>query len=175
MTVSNRSTATSSAGTDRAWLWVPGNADGGWSLWLVEDAPEPVDPDAAAVEAIVTTYRRSPGARPTPCSVVMLDHLRARGFDVTPRPSSEPPRRRSRPLPEPQRRGRGYRTVRGGLTMAGQSRPHCPVFDANRALVVFPPDATGIGHETTRGSRREHGLHRRCPLDVPWLVSGSHA
>ena len=73
-------------GTDRAWLWVPGNADGGWNLWLVEDAPEPVDPDAAAVEAIVTAYRRSPE-----CSThavfgeAMLDHLRAQGFDVTPR------------------------------------------------------------------------------------------
>ena len=73
-------------GTDRAWLWVPGNADGGWNLWLVEDAPEPVDPDAAAVEAIVTAYRRSPE-----CSThavfgeSMLDHLRAQGFDVTAR------------------------------------------------------------------------------------------
>ena len=73
-------------GTDGAWLWVPGNADGGWSLWLVEDAPEPVDPDAAAVEAIVTAYRRSPE-----CSThavfgeAMLDHLRAQGFDVTAR------------------------------------------------------------------------------------------
>ena len=73
-------------GTDGAWLWVPGNADGGWTLWLIEDAPEPVDPDAAAVEAIVTAYRRSPE-----CSThavfgeAMLDHLRAQGFDVTPR------------------------------------------------------------------------------------------
>jgi hypothetical protein len=32
-------------------LWVPGNADGGWALWLVEDAPEPVDPDAEATDA----------------------------------------------------------------------------------------------------------------------------
>ena len=37
-------------GTDGAWLWVPGNADGGWTLWLIEDAPEPEDPDAEAVE-----------------------------------------------------------------------------------------------------------------------------
>jgi hypothetical protein len=49
-------------------------------------APEPVDPDAAAVEAIVTAYRRSPE-----CSThavfgeAMLDHLRDQGFDVTPR------------------------------------------------------------------------------------------
>lgn len=58
----------------------------GWSLWLVEDAPEPVDPDAAVIEAIITAYRRSPE-----CSThavfgeSMLDHLRAQGFDVTAR------------------------------------------------------------------------------------------
>lgn len=73
-------------GTDGAWLWVPGNADGGWTLWLIEDAPEPVDPDAAAIEAITAAYRRSPE-----CSTdsvfgeAMLDHLRAQGFDVTAR------------------------------------------------------------------------------------------
>ena len=67
-------------------LWMPEYAAVGWSLWLVEDAPEPVDPDAAAVEAIVTAYRRSPE-----CSThavfgeAMLDHLRAQGFDVTAR------------------------------------------------------------------------------------------
>ena len=58
----------------------------GWSLWLVEDAPAPVDPDAAAIEALVKAHRRSPE-----CSThavfgeAMLDHLRAQGFDVTPR------------------------------------------------------------------------------------------
>jgi hypothetical protein len=68
------------------YLWVTEQEDGDWSLWLVEDAPEPVDPDAAAVEAIVTAYRRSPE-----CSThavfgeSMLDHLRAQGFDVTAR------------------------------------------------------------------------------------------
>mgnify|MGYP000868671541 CR=1 FL=1 len=79
-------------GTDGSWLWVPGNADGGWALWLVEDAPAPVDPpdpdaaDAAFIEAIITAYRRSPE-----CSThavfgeAMLDHLRAQGFDVTAR------------------------------------------------------------------------------------------
>jgi hypothetical protein len=73
-------------GTDGSWLWVPGNADGGWALWLVEDAPAPVDPpdpdaaDAAFIEAIITAYRRSPE-----CSThavfgeAMLDHLRAQG------------------------------------------------------------------------------------------------
>ena len=67
-------------------LWMPEYAAVGWSLWLVEDAPEPVDPDAAVIEAIITAYRRSPE-----CSTdsvfgeAMLDHLRAQGFDVTPR------------------------------------------------------------------------------------------
>ena len=50
----------------------------------VEDAPEPVGPDAAVIEAIIAAYRRSPE-----CSTdavfgeAMLNHLRARGFDVT--------------------------------------------------------------------------------------------
>ena len=71
-----------------AWNFRAGYADHGWSLWLVEDAPEPepepVDPDAAVIEAIITAYRRSPE-----CSThavfgeAMLDHLRAQGFDVT--------------------------------------------------------------------------------------------
>ena len=52
----------------------------------VVPVPEPVDPDAAVIEAIITAYRRSPE-----CSThavfgeAMLDHLRAQGFDVTPR------------------------------------------------------------------------------------------
>ena len=68
------------------YLWWPGHEEGGWTLWLVEDAPEPVDPDAAVIEAIIAAYRRSPE-----CSThavfgeAMLDHLRAQGFDVTPR------------------------------------------------------------------------------------------
>ena len=41
----------------RPYVWMPGSANSGWSLWLVEDAPEPVDPDAAAIEAIITAYR----------------------------------------------------------------------------------------------------------------------
>ena len=38
-------------GTDGAWVWVPANADGGWSLWLIEDAPQ-VDEDHDLVEDI---------------------------------------------------------------------------------------------------------------------------
>ena len=65
-----------------AWVFGGMFGDRGWSLWLVED--EPVDPDAAVIEAIITAYRRSPE-----CSTdsvfgeAMLDHLRAQGFDVT--------------------------------------------------------------------------------------------
>ena len=68
-----------------AWLHTDDERDG-WTLWLVEDAPAPVDPDAAVIEAIITAYRRSPE-----CSThavfgeAMLDHLRAQGFDVTAR------------------------------------------------------------------------------------------
>ena len=67
-----------------AWVFGGMFGDRGWSLWLVED--EPVDPDAAVIEAIITAYRRSPD-----CSThavfgeAMLDHLRAQGFDVTAR------------------------------------------------------------------------------------------
>jgi len=67
-------------------LWMPEYAAVGWSLWMIEDAPAPVDPDAAVIEAIISAYRRSPE-----CSThavfgeSMLDHLRAQGFDVTAR------------------------------------------------------------------------------------------
>ena len=67
-------------------LWMPEYAAVGWSLWMIEDAPAPVDPDAAVIEAIISAYRRSPE-----CSThavfgeAMLDHLRAQGFDVTAR------------------------------------------------------------------------------------------
>ena len=70
---------------EAAWLYGEDEREG-WSLWLIEDAPAPVDPDAAAIEAIITAYRRSPE-----CSTdavfgeAMLDHLRAQGFDVTAR------------------------------------------------------------------------------------------
>ena len=54
--------------------------------WLIEDAPEPSDPDAAAIEAIITAYRRSPEcSTDTVFAEATLDHLRAQGFDVTPR------------------------------------------------------------------------------------------
>jgi hypothetical protein len=40
-------------------LWIPEYADKGWSLWLIEDAPEPVDPDAALVEVMAEAVWRS--------------------------------------------------------------------------------------------------------------------
>ena len=45
-----------------AYLWMPGYEVIDWTLWLVEDAPEPVDPDAEAVEAMARQVhdRRSP-------------------------------------------------------------------------------------------------------------------
>ena len=72
--------------TDTPLWYASWSANSDWSLWLAEDAPEPVDPDAAVIEAIITAYRRSPE-----CSThavfgeSMLDHLRAQGFDVTAR------------------------------------------------------------------------------------------
>jgi hypothetical protein len=68
-----------------AWTFGGIFGDYGWSLWLIGDAPAPVD-DAAVIEAIITAYRRSPE-----CSThavfgeAMLDNLRAQGFDVTAR------------------------------------------------------------------------------------------
>lgn len=42
-----------------AYLWKPGHEERGWTLWLVEDAPEPVDPDAALVEVMAEAVWRS--------------------------------------------------------------------------------------------------------------------
>lgn len=52
-------------GTDGAWLWVPGNADGGWALWLVEDAPAPVNPDADVIERMAEAMWRIEEKPPT--------------------------------------------------------------------------------------------------------------
>ena len=58
----------------------------GRSLWLVEDTPAPVDPDAEVVEALRVAHRRSPEySTDTVFAEATLDHLRAQGFDVTPR------------------------------------------------------------------------------------------
>ena len=71
---------------DRPYVWMPVHANRGWSLWLIEDAPAPVDPDAAAVEALRVAHRRSPEcSTDTVFAEATLDHLRAQGFDVTPR------------------------------------------------------------------------------------------
>ena len=42
-------------------LWMPEYAAVGWSLWLVEDAPEPVDPDAADRQCAWADYRKDYG------------------------------------------------------------------------------------------------------------------
>lgn len=75
-------------GTDGAWLWVPGNADGGWSLWLIEDAPEPVDPDDEALDQMAQAMANLDGSDDAdewvPWAEVALDALRET-HDVTPR------------------------------------------------------------------------------------------
>ena len=88
-------------GTDGAWLWVPGNADGGWSLWLIGDAPEPGDPDAELVERMAKEVHdrncADGGCRDwdghgestrkawREDARVVIRNLRAQCFDVTPR------------------------------------------------------------------------------------------
>lgn len=84
-----------------AYLWMPGYEVIDWTLWLVEDAPEPVDPDAEAVE------RMAKEVHDRNCAVVdcrdwdghgestrkawredarvVIRNLRAQGFDVTAR------------------------------------------------------------------------------------------
>ena len=42
-------------------LWMPGHADVGWSLWLIEDAPAPVDPDSADRQCAWADYRKDYG------------------------------------------------------------------------------------------------------------------
>jgi hypothetical protein len=48
-------------------LWIPEYADKGWSLWLVEDAPEPepVDPDADVIERMAEAMWRIEEKPPT--------------------------------------------------------------------------------------------------------------
>lgn len=43
------------------WLWMPRHAELGWSLWLIEDAPEPEDPDAADRQCAWADYRKDYG------------------------------------------------------------------------------------------------------------------
>ena len=75
-------------GTDGSWLWVPGNADGGWALWLVEDAPTPVDPDAEALDQMAQAMANLVGSDDAdewvPWAEVALDALRET-HDVTAR------------------------------------------------------------------------------------------
>jgi hypothetical protein len=87
-------------------LWMPGHAAVGWSLWLIEDAPEPVDPDAELVERMAKEVHdrncADGGCRDwdghgwdghgestrkawRDDARVVLRNLRAQGFDVTAR------------------------------------------------------------------------------------------
>ena len=71
-------------GINGAWLWIPGHADIGWSLWLVEDAPEPVDPDAELVERMARAIDAEPGFNVSDMAYAALRALREIR-DVTPR------------------------------------------------------------------------------------------
>ena len=44
-----------------AYLWMPGYEVIDWTLWLVEDAPAPVDPDAADRQCAWADYRKDYG------------------------------------------------------------------------------------------------------------------
>ena len=69
-------------------LWMPEYADVGWSLWLVEDAPAPVDPDAEALDQMAQAMANLDGSDDAdewvPWAEVALDALRET-HDVTPR------------------------------------------------------------------------------------------
>ena len=82
-----------------AYLWMPGYEVIDWTLWLVEDAPEPVDPDAEAVERMAKEVHdrncADVGCRDwdghgestrkawREDARVVIRNLRAQGFDVT--------------------------------------------------------------------------------------------
>lgn len=69
-------------------LWMPEYAAVGWSLWLVEDAPAPVDPDAEALDQMAQAMANLDGSDDAdewvPWAEVALDALRET-HDVTPR------------------------------------------------------------------------------------------
>ena len=82
-----------------AYLWMPGYEVIDWTLWLVEDAPAPVDPDAEAVERMAKEVHdrncADVGCRDwdghgestrkawREDARVVIRNLRAQGFDVT--------------------------------------------------------------------------------------------
>lgn len=70
------------------WLWMPRHAELGWTLWLVEDAPEPEDPDAEALDQMAQAMANLDGSDDAdewvPWAEVALDALRET-HDVTPR------------------------------------------------------------------------------------------
>ena len=71
-----------------AYLWMPGYEVIDWTLWLVEDAPEPVDPDAEALDQMAQAMANLVGSDDAdewvPWAEVALDALRET-HDVTPR------------------------------------------------------------------------------------------
>ena len=70
-------------GTDWPCLWMPRHGRG-WSLWLIEDAPAPVDPDAELVERMATAIDAEPGFNVSDMAHAALAALRET-HNVTPR------------------------------------------------------------------------------------------
>ena len=70
------------------YLWWPGHEEGGWTLWLVEDEPAPVDPDAEALDQMAQAMANLDGSDDAdewvPWAEVALDALRET-HDVTAR------------------------------------------------------------------------------------------
>ena len=69
---------------NRPYVWMPWQAKGGWSLWLIEDAPAPVDPDAELVERMATAIDAEPGFNVSDMAHAALAALRET-HNVTPR------------------------------------------------------------------------------------------
>ena len=67
-----------------AWIFGAKYAERGWSLWLIEDAPAPVDPDAELVERMATAIDAEPGFNVSDMAHAALAALRET-HNVTPR------------------------------------------------------------------------------------------
>ena len=66
-------------------VWLHGEDErNGWSFWLIEDAPAPVDPDAAAIEAMARAIDAEPGFNVSDMAYAALLALRETHV-VTPR------------------------------------------------------------------------------------------
>lgn len=57
-------------------LWIPEYAAVGWTLWLIEDAPAPADPDAELVERMARAIDAEPGFNVSDMAYAALRALR---------------------------------------------------------------------------------------------------